>query len=67
MSFGATVRGKLGELLQILVSRGRRRVIVQAASAGDLLQAGIDHAAPESMLEALMKITDLPKLVFDPA
>src|SRR5580704_13621233 len=65
--FVAAICGQLGESLQVLVSRGRGIAVAQTAAAGELLQAGVDHAAPESMLEALMKVADFPELVFDPA
>ena len=65
--FIAAVRGEFGQFLQVLVSRSRGIAGAQAASAGELLQAGVDHAAPESMLESLVEVADLPELVFDPA
>src|SRR5207249_3479231 len=40
--------------------------LTHSAAARDLLQAGMDHAAQESMLESLMEVADFPKLFFDP-
>ena len=40
---------------------------MQAAAAGDLLQAGVEHAGKKPVLEALMEVAHLPELVFDPA
>ena len=67
IGFIAAIRGQFAELLHVLVARSRGIAVAQAAAAGDLLQAGVDHAAPEAMLESLMKVADLPELVFDPA
>src|ERR1700730_2085595 len=66
-SFVAAIRGQFGELCHVLVSRSRGIAVAQTAAACELLQAGVDHAAPESMLEALMKIADFPEFIFDPA
>src|SRR5438045_1993950 len=43
-----------------------RIALAQSATAGALLQAGMNHAAQAAMLESLMKVADLPKLIFDP-
>ena len=51
----------------MLVSGSGWIAVAQAASAGELLQPGVDHSAPESMLEALMEVADLPEFVLDPA
>ena len=39
---------------------------VQASTAGELLNAGVEHAGQESVLEALMKVAYRPELGLDP-
>src|SRR5580700_5795096 len=67
MRFVASVGGQLGKLLHVLMARGRGIPVAQAASSGELLYAGVEQAGEESVLESLMKVADLPKLIFDPA
>src|SRR2546426_2471938 len=66
-SFVAAIRGKHGQFLHALIARGRWIAVTQAASAGNLLQTGMQHSPPESVLEALMEVANLPQLIFDPA
>src|SRR6266542_4941686 len=67
VGFGASVRWQVRQLFHAGVARCARIAIPQAASAGKLLQASVEHPAPEAMFKALMKISYLPKLFFDPA
>src|SRR2546425_12195635 len=67
MSFVAAIRRKHGQFLHALIPRGRWIAVTQAASAGNLLQTGMQHSPPESVLEALMEVANLPQLIFDPA
>ena len=47
---------------------GRRRIAsVQAAAAGEELQAAMHHAAQKAVLESLMIIAHLPKFIVNPA
>ena len=48
MRFGAAVGGQVGELASWLVPGVSRDSVAQAASAGDLLQAGVEHARATS-------------------
>src|SRR5438105_12911171 len=47
MSFIAAIRRQLGKLLHALVTGHSGIAIVQAASAGDLLNAGVEQSGPE--------------------
>ena len=67
MCFVAAISGKYRQFLHALISGSRRIAVADPAPPSELLQAGVQHSAPESVLEALMKVTNLPQLVFDPA
>src|SRR6185437_415689 len=67
MGVVAALGRQFGEFLEVLISRGRVIAVVQTAATAELLQASVDHAAPESVLEALMKVADLPEFALDPA
>src|SRR5580692_2443223 len=65
--FVASIGGQLGKLLHVLKTRGPGVAVAQAASSGELLYTGVKQAREESVLESLMKVANLPKLIFDPA
>src|SRR5580692_1768031 len=65
--FIASVGGQLGKLLHVLIACGAGVAVVQAAASGELLYTGVEQAGEESMFESLMKVANLPKLIFDPA
>src|SRR5438128_1932103 len=65
--FVAAVSRQHGELLHALITGGGGIAVAQAAPAGELLKSGMEHSGPESVLEALMEVTDLPEFAFDPA
>ena len=67
MGLIATVRGQFAQLPQVLIAGCSRIAVVKAASARDLLQAHVEHAGPQAMLEALVEVADLPELFFNPA
>ena len=67
MGFGTAVRGKIGELLHVRVSSFRGIAIAQAASAGDHLQPGVEHAGEHAVFESLMQVANFPELFLDPA
>ena len=67
MGFVAAIRGQFGELLHVLIAGVWRIAVVEAASSGELLQAGVEHSCEKSMLESLMEVADLPEFIFDPA
>src|SRR6266404_4572025 len=47
---------------------GLRGIAVsQAASPGDHLQSGMQHARKHSVFESLMQVTHFPQFFFDPA
>ena len=67
MCFCYAVLRQLIQLPHAGVASGASVAVAHAASAGDLLDSGVDHAAPEAMFEALMEVANFPQFVFDPA
>src|SRR5581483_5955835 len=63
----AAVGGQFRQFLHALITRYGGIARVHAASAGHLLDCGVEQARPQSMLEPLVEIADLPQLVLDPA
>ena len=66
MGFIPAIRRQFGKLFHTFISRLRWIAIAKTAPSGELLQSGMKHAGPETMVEALMEVADLPELVFDP-
>src|ERR1700738_5079294 len=66
-SFLAAVGRQVTQLFHARVSGSSRIAVAQAASAGELLDAGVEHPAPETVFEPLVKISHLPEFFFDPA
>ena len=58
--FRPTVCGKLLEFFQSPVSGRAQITTANATPAGELLDAGVNHATPEPVLKPLVKIADLP-------
>src|SRR6266566_556333 len=65
--FSASLRRQISQLLHASAASCRRIAIPQPTSASKLLDASMEHPVPEAVFEALMKISYLPKLFFDPA
>src|SRR5581483_2019038 len=65
--FSTAVARQFAQFLHACIASGSQVVATHAASASELLNAGVDHSSPEAMLEALVKIPDVPKFFFDPA
>src|SRR5262249_7960662 len=65
--FRATICGKLLELFHSHVARSPKIAAAHAASACELLNAGVNHPTPEAVLEPLMEVANLPEFLFDPA
>src|SRR6476469_9367635 len=53
-------------MLHTRVARMRGINLMQAATAGELLQSRMQHAGNQPVLKALMEVTHFPELVFDP-
>src|SRR5690349_10432655 len=62
----APTRRKFAQSLHPREAWRRRVTIAQASSAGKLLDAGVNHTAPEPVLETLMEVPNLPQLLLDP-
>ncbi len=67
MRFSAAIGGQLGKLLHVLWPAVVGVAGTQAAPASKLLNAGVEHACPEAVLESLMEVAHFPQFVFDPA
>src|SRR5262249_9961258 len=67
VSLGAPVGWKFAELVHMLVARLRPVAVAQSASAGELLQSGVEQACPHTIFESLVKVARLPELLLDPA
>ena len=60
-------RGMAVDVVIVLVAGFGAHGIDEAAAAGDELQAGVEEAAVEAVLERLMEIADGPEFFFDVA
>src|SRR5689334_4045076 len=66
MSFRPTVWSQILQLFHACITRCRLIAISDATAAGDLLKASVNHAAPESLFEALVEVPNLPEFFLDP-
>src|SRR5215467_10218953 len=62
-----TICRKLIELFHPRVNSGSGVAVAHATAAGELLNAGVNHATPEAVLEALMEVAHFPELFPNPA
>src|SRR5882762_8985914 len=67
MLFGTAVDWERCQRPEVFVAGVRGVTSVEAAAEGDLLEGSVDEARVKALLEALMKIADLPKFFPDPA
>src|SRR5271166_2633949 len=67
MRLGPAISRKPVQRFHMTVPRLIGIARLQAASAGELLDACVEHAGEEPIFEALMKVAHWPKLALDPA
>src|SRR5215472_6090515 len=67
MGLCAPVSGELGKFLHVLVPSVSGIAVPQAAAAGELLQARMEHPCTESFFESLVEVAHLPEFGLDPA